>query len=65
MGKFLKIELILLLQFVLDTRSVLFGTPHEVLVHDAVIGELEHEKRSCCKVAFLRILIEVRFDFGD
>ena len=63
MRDLLEVELVFLAQFVLDTRCVLFGTTHEVLIHDAVVGELEHHECALLQVPLFRFGVKISLDF--
>ena len=65
MRELLEIELIFLLQLILNAGGIELGLAHEVLVHDTVIGKLQHEQRSCGKVSVLRIGIQPLLDLWN
>ena len=65
MRELLEIELIFLLQLILNARGIELRLSHEVLVHDTVIGKLQHEQRSCGKVSVLRIGIQPLLDLWN
>ena len=65
MRELLEIEVILLLQLILNARGIELRLSHEVLVHDTVIGKLQHEQRSCGKVSVLRIGIQPLLDLWN
>ena len=52
MRELLEIEVILLLQLVLNARSIVVRAAHEVLIHDTVVSELQHEQSTCSQISF-------------
>ena len=65
MRELLEIEVILLLQLILNARSIVVRAAHEVLIHDTVVGELQHEQCALCQISLFRFSLKIGFDLLD